>query len=215
MASKKKPDWILLEYSSQELLDHSILDRSERLLFYPSVGRMGAGQSLDIQICVEGSNVLFPMKATVQVVRERPEPDKPRGVTLEIIPADAKRFERMCAFADGMWKPSARRAAPRYKAEIRASYTLDGKSHSGETADISTRGIFLRTDGPLAEPGSQFPVRLQPSRLRSSIELVAEVRWVDRVEGRQGMGLLLSGPPEQLSRLTELVHEVVKQQRPD
>ena len=214
MGIHKKPTWTLLEYASHENLDKAIQDREERKLFFPSVGSMHQGDLVDIQITVEGTNVLFPLKAEVLELRERPESlDKPRGVYLQIIEADRTRFDRLCAFVDRVWAPSARRSAPRLPAEIRASYFYPPRNYPAETIDVSARGMFLRTDGPLEDPGKPVAVRLSPSRLRSTIDLACQVRWTDQVENRRGMGLLCLGPPESMQRLTVLVNEILRRSR--
>jgi hypothetical protein len=206
--------WLLLEYGSHELLRQAVWDRDQRVLVFPAVGRMAAGQSVDIQVAVEGSTVLFPLKARVIEVNERPESkQRPRGVWLQIIPEDRERFALMCAFADRAWEPAARRAVPRYPAEIRAAFVLDGAEHPAETADISERGVYLRTGEPLLEPGRAIFVRLWPSRLRTAIELHGQVRWVDPVEGRRGMGILCLGPNESLQRLRRLVESIRRRAR--
>ncbi len=214
MATQKKPTWVLLQYGSVELLDKCMTDRHARRLFYPSVGQMQPGQTVDVQITVENSNVTFPMKAMVDRVQERPESDKPRGVNLQIIEEDKKRFERVCAFVDGMWRPTARRAATRYPAEYKVSYQVAKGWHNGHTIDISTRGMYLRTDGPLAENKQIIKIKLALGRLWSNMELDCEVRWVDTVDGRRGMGLMCTGPQQNLEKLTELIRKLVHDTRP-
>ncbi len=213
MDSTSKPDWLLLDFDCDEFLEQSILDRGRRLIFYPAVGRMQQGQEVDVQITVADSNILFPMKARVIQVRERPGgPDEPRGATLEIIRDDQRRFDRLCAFVDGVWKPTSRRAVPRFPASIKASYRYPKDKFLGETLDISVRGMFLRTEGLLPESNVIIPVKLHPGLLRS-ISLECEVRWVDKVEGRRGMGLLCKGPQASLQRLTELVQKILERTR--
>lgn len=213
MDSASKPDWLLLEFDCDEVLEKSILDRGRRQVFYPAVGRMQLGQEVDVQITVADSNILFPMKAKVLHVRERPSgPDEPRGATLEIIPEDQRRFDRLCAFVDGVWKPTSRRAAPRFPAFIKASYRYPKDKFIGETLDISVRGMYLRTEGLLPESNVVIPVKLHPGLLRT-IALECEVRWVDKVEGRRGMGLLCKGPQASLERLTELVRQILDRTR--
>lgn len=211
--SGSRPDWLLLEFDCDEFLEKSILDRGRRLIFYPAVGRMKLDREVDIQITVAESNILFPMKARVIEVRERPGgPDEPRGATLEIIRDDQRRFDRLCAFVDGVWKPTSRRAVPRFPASIKASYRYPKDKFTGETLDISVRGMFLRTEGLLPDSNIVIPVKLHPSLLRS-IGLDCEVRWVDKVEGRRGMGLLCKGPKSSLPRLTELVRQILDSSR--
>lgn len=206
--------WILLEYGSHDLLRQAIWDRDQRVLVFPAVGRMQAGQNVDIQVVVEGSNVLFPLKVRVVEVNERPEgKQRPRGVWLQIIPEDRERFALMCAFADRTWEPAARRSVPRYPAQYRAAFVLDGVEHPAETADVSVRGVFLRTAAPLLEPTRAIFIKLWSSRLRPAIELHGQVRWVDPVEGRRGMGVMCLGPEESLQRLRRLVESIRRRAR--
>ena len=211
MDTGSKPDWVLLEYDSDEILEKSLVDRGSRTIFFPAVGRMRTDEPVDIRIVVGESNVIFPMRASVVEVRERPQgPNLPRGVFLEVIKDDQGRFDRLCAYADGVWRPSARRAHPRYPASYRVSYRYPKDKFPGETLDLSVKGMFVRTEGLLPESGIELQVKLSPGRLRSSIALNCQVRWVDRVEGRRGMGLLCKGPADGLERLAELVSKIVQ-----
>lgn len=211
MAKTAQPEWILLEYQDDEGMNRSLKDRSRRLVFYPAVGSMEAGQVLDVQFTVEGSNVLFPMQTIVREVTERPHgPDFPRGVLMEVIEADEDRFLRMCAFVDGVWRPTARRTHPRYPALYQAKYKILNQFVSAETYDVSRAGLYLRTNGPLPEPMKPITVRVSPARLRASIELQAQVRWVDSVESRRGMGLLCTGSSTALEKLGALVDKIIE-----
>jgi hypothetical protein len=214
MEGVAKPQWILLEYDSGEILEKSLIDRAQRLLLYPAVGPMQQGAEVDIRIALGDSNILFPLRAAVVEVRTRPKgPDQPRGVVLAIAREDQGRFDRLLAFMDGVWRPSGRRESPRYPIELKASYRYPKDKFPAETTDLSVRGAFLRTEGLLPEPGSVIQVKLNPGRLRSSLALAGEVRWLDRVDGRRGMGLLFTGPAEELVRLANLVDKIVQQTR--
>jgi len=209
MAEENQADWLLLEYENREQLDLAVHSRDKRTLFYPAIGPMSENQTVNIQVTIENSNVLFPMAAKVVFVRQRPQgKDKPRGVGLQIVQQDSSRFERLCAYIDGVWQPGIRRAHRRYPVSIRASYYLPPKYHDATVTDISAGGLFLRSDGPLPEIGKGVLVRLHPSRLGRAIELECQVRWLDEVAGRRGAGLMCQGPPKGLARLRDLSDKI-------
>jgi Tfp pilus assembly protein PilZ len=212
LASNKQPDWILAEFPTSDQLDLAIRDREKRLLFYPAIGKMQKLDLVDLQVTVEDSNILFPMTAKVVFVRQRPNgKDKPRGVGLQIIDEDARRFDRLCAFVDGVWQPGVRRAHRRYPADFKAKYYFPSKYQPAKAANLSERGVFLRCDGPLPEVGQGLFVSLQTSRLGRPIELESQVRWIDPVESRRGMGLLCQGPDKSMQKLLSLVKKITQE----
>jgi hypothetical protein len=194
--------WTLLEYDSGVKLLESIEDREKRVLFYPAVGQMRAGQLVDIEIAVGDMNVLFPMKALVIARRTRPRgTSNPRGVYLEIIEEDSGRFVRLCEFADGSWQPGTRRSSPRLRSELPAKYFYAKQFHDGVILDISVEGLFLRSDGPLPQVGEGLYIRIRTTKLWFPISLSTRVCWIDSVDTRRGMGLYCFGPPRGLKRL--------------
>jgi hypothetical protein len=207
LTSNKQPDWTLAEYPSCEHLDSAIRDRERRLLFYPETGTMQKLDLVNLRVKVEGSEVLFPMTAKVVFVRQQPEgEDKPRGVGFQIIDEDAKRFDRLCAFVDGVWQPGMRRVYRRHPSDLRAKYYFPSRFQPAKAANLSERGVFLRCDGPLPEVGKEMPIKLVTSRLGHSIRLESQVRWIDPVESRRGMGLLCKGPEKSLQELSNLLN---------
>ena len=203
--------WVLLEYDTPEKLRRCLEDRDRRVLFYPAVKHMQVGKLIDVEVTAGDSNVLFPLKAMVIARRERPQGTRsPRGVYLEIIKEDTERFGRLCDFADGRWRPGTRRQAPRFRAEIRASYFLPPNFYWGETADISSQGVFLRTDEVMPQIGEGVFIRLHAWRLWFPIKLSARVCWIDEVDTRRGMGLFCFDTPRSLKRLAGLVKRLRK-----
>ena len=206
------PDWILLEYPSREKLKEAVFSQDERVLFFPAIGKMEQGNLADVQVAVEGHNVLFPMKADVIDVRERPTGiNRPRGVMLQVIEPDRERFDRMCEFLEESWQPVNRRSQPRYRTELPALYAYPEEYKHARVLDISAGGLFLRADGPLPSPGDTVQVRLITSRLKADLLLECEIRWIDKVEKRRGMGVLCAGDLKNLRRLQRLVNRIVKQ----
>ncbi|MBW1810052.1 MAG: PilZ domain-containing protein [Deltaproteobacteria bacterium] len=170
---------------------------------------MKVGNLVDLEIAVGDSNVLFPMKAMVVARRTRPKGTKsPRGVFLEVIESDADRFKRLCAFADGQWKPGTRRTSPRLRADFPVTYYFQKKFFNGRVRDISQEGLFIRTDEPLSEIGQGVYVKLRPSRLWFPINLSARVCWIDEVDTRKGMGLYCFATPRGLKKLSALVYRL-------
>jgi hypothetical protein len=203
--------WILLEYDTPEKLRRCLDDRDRRVLFYPAVKQMQVGKLIDLEVTAGDFNVLFPLKAMVIARRERPQGTRsPRGVYLEIIQEDTERFGRLCDFADGRWRPGNRRQAPRLRAEIRASYFLPPKFYWGETSDVSSQGVFLRTDEVMPQVGEGVFIRLYPWRMWFPISLSARVCWIDEVDTRRGMGLFCFDTPRSLRRLGGLVERLRK-----
>ncbi len=201
--------WVLLEYDTPEKLRRCLEDWERRVLFYPAVKQMQVGKLIDIEIAAGDSNVLFPMRAMVIARRERPQGTRsPRGVYLEIIKEDTDRFGRLCDFADGKWRPGTRRQAPRLRAEMRASYFLPPNFYRCETADVSSQGVFLRTDEVIPQVGEGIFIRLYPRRLWFPISLSARVCWIDKVDTRRGMGLFCFDTPRSLKRLGVLVEKL-------
>jgi len=201
--------WTLLEFESEEKLSKCLEDREKNVLFYPSIGNMKVGNLVDLEIAVGDSNVLFPMKAMVVARRTRPKGTKsPRGVFLEVIESDADRFKRLCAFADGQWKPGTRRTSPRLRADFPVTYYFQKKFFNGRVRDISQEGLFIRTDEPLSEIGQGVYVKLRPSRLWFPINLSARVCWIDEVDTRKGMGLYCFATPRGLKKLSALVYRL-------
>ena len=201
--------WTLLEFETEQKLSRCLEDRDKSVLFYPSIGNMKVGNLVDLEIAVGDSNVLFPMKAMVVARRTRPKGTKsPRGVFLEIIESDIERFKRLCAFADGDWKPGTRRAYPRLRADFPVSYYFQKKFFKGEVRDISQEGLFIRTDEPLPELGQGVFVKLRPSRLWLPFSLSTRVCWIDEVDTRKGMGLYCFASPHGLKKLSALVNRL-------
>jgi hypothetical protein len=176
---------------------------------------MQAGQIVDIDVVVANSNVQVPLRAVVIARRTRPKGSRsPRGVFLEIVPEDHGRFERLCDFADGIWEPGTRRAEPRLRAELRVAYYLPPRFHRGTTLDISARGMFVRTEGPLPAIGKGVYIKLYRSSLLPPIRLSARTCWIDEVDARRGMGVNCFDSPRALQRLASFVNRLRRRIRP-
>lgn len=198
-------DWILLNYESPEKLDACLENRDRLILFYPACGKMHAGQIVDIEVFVENCNVLIPMKAMVVARRTKSRgATSLKGVYLEIIKQDAERYQRLCQLATGEWRPSKRRSYPRLRIEIPAYYLHSEHRYRGKTFDICAHGIFIRTNQPLPPVGQRFQLWLHDNRFWLPISLDAEVRWLDLVEDRRGMGIKCIAPKRALKRLSSL-----------
>lgn len=207
--------WILLEYANEEKLASCLHDRDQFVLFYPAIGQMQTGQLVDIDVVVAGSNVQVPMRAVVVARRTRPRGSKnPRGVFLEVVPEDRGRYQRLCDFADGTWMPGTRRAEPRLRAALRVAYYLPPRFHRGTTLDISARGMFIRTDGPVPTIGNGIYLKLYRSRLWPPIRLSARICWIDEVDTRRGMGVNCFDSSRALQRLASLVRRLRRRIRP-
>ncbi len=204
-------EWILLSYQDSKMLGQCLDNRAKRILFYPACGKMHAGQMVDIEVSVESANVLIPMKAMVVARRTRSRGvSNPKGVYLEVIKQDAMRYQRLCELADGEWTPSKKRSFPRLRIEIPAHYLLSKHRYRGKTFDISAQGMFIRTNRPLPEIGQRMMLWLKTSRFWFPIRLEVEVRWLDLVDDRRGMGVICLAPKRSLKKLKALEHRLRK-----
>jgi len=203
--------WVRLEFSNRRQLARCLEQRQRRILFYPAVGRMQLGHHLDVDVAVSELNTSIPLRVLVVGRRARPRRrGAPRGVYLEIVEADAERYQRLCDLADGKWQPGQLRRYPRARTRLAARYYVPERFHSGIVADISLRGMFLRTSGPLLEQGQGVLVRVRAGWLSRALELEARVCWLDEVESRRGMGLDCFGPAGMLPRLQHLAERILR-----
>ncbi len=209
-----KNKWTSIDFDNEEKLLDSIQDRDRRVLFYPAVGQMKTGEMVDLDISISPDNVFFPMRAMVIGRRTRPRgPANPSGIFLEVIEEDARRFDRLCAFAEGNWKPSKRRTSPRLRSMMPVTYYLDKSYHQGMAMDICSEGMFIQTNGMLPEIGHGIYVRMPTSPLWIPIRLSTRVCWIDPVDSRRGMGLYCFGSRWHLKRLRSMLHRLKSKKR--
>lgn len=203
--------WVRLEYSDCRQLARCLKQRQRRILFYPAVGRMQLGHHFDVDVAVSQPNTSIPLRVLVVGRRSRPKgAGAPRGVYLEIVEADSGRYQRLCDLADGKWQPGQLRRYPRARTKLAARYYIPKSFHSGVVADISLRGMFLRTQGPLLKRGQGVLVRVRTGWWARVLEVEARVCWLDEIETRRGMGLECFGPPQMLPRLQKLAERIFK-----
>ena len=106
-----------------------------------------------------------------------------------------------------------RRREPRIEARIRVDYRSDDTFLYAYTSNVSSLGIFLRTNFP-PEPGTRLWLVFDAQEGGDAIEIEGEVAWVnplrvDRDDTSPGMGVrFLDIAPELRQRLIERVRRI-------
>ncbi|MEZ4448030.1 MAG: PilZ domain-containing protein [Nannocystaceae bacterium] len=111
--------------------------------------------------------------------------------------------------------PQNRRRAARHAVNIEVDYAADSTFLYAYITDISSMGIFIRTDTP-CEPGTTLRLRFTPPVAAGErphpIEIDGEVKWKTREHpntGEAGMGVEFKIRSEKLRvRLMELVRAI-------
>jgi type IV pilus assembly protein PilZ len=104
-----------------------------------------------------------------------------------------------------------RRREQRVVVDLQVDFRADDMFIYSYITDLSTLGIFLRSNAPFPV-GTKLTVRFTPPGEQESLELEGEVRWVSpfrvgALEAREpGMGVQFTDPPEELKeKLKSLV----------
>jgi uncharacterized protein (TIGR02266 family) len=105
-----------------------------------------------------------------------------------ILVATAHRVKRMTERASGF----AVRKEPRLSKVLPVVFKIGDQFIKGHLGNISTYGLFIKTDNPL-EPGRKFTLKLDlpgiPEQLKLSCEVVWARRQAEGVNRPQGMGI--------------------------
>lgn len=97
-----------------------------------------------------------------------------------ILSAIVKRFQKMVAKIS----ETPKRTEPRIEKTLSLSYKDRGSFVRAYTADISNKGLFIKTENPLKR-GEEFSLRLQLPGLPEKLIIKCEVVWV-RTSGGPG-----------------------------
>lgn len=111
--------------------------------------------------------------------------------------------------------PQNRRRAARHPVNIEVDYAADSTFLYAYITDISSMGIFIRTDTP-CEPGTVLRLRftppVAPGQRPHPLEIDGEVKWKTRpnqTSGEAGMGVEFKIRSEKVRvRLLELVRAI-------
>lgn len=105
-----------------------------------------------------------------------------------------------------------RRRARRHPVNIEVDYAADSTFLYAYITDISSMGIFIRTDAP-SEPGTTLRLRFTPPAAEGQrpqpLEIDGEVKWKTQTSGEAGMGVEFKIRSEKTrQRLLELVRAI-------
>ena len=108
--------------------------------------------------------------------------------------------------------PPNRRRARRHPVHIEVDYAADSTFLYAYITDISSMGIFIRTDTP-SEPGTTLRLRFTPPAAHGDrphpLEIDGVVKWKTQTSGEAGMGVEFAIRSEKTrQRLLELVRAI-------
>jgi uncharacterized protein (TIGR02266 family) len=110
--------------------------------------------------------------------------------------------------------PKERRHSTRVVVDIAADYICEGMALYSYITDLSSVGIFLRSNNPYPA-GTRLKLRFSLPGERSAFDFEGEVRWVSpfyfgALEAREpGMGVeIVDATPEQRRRLDAMVSKL-------
>jgi uncharacterized protein (TIGR02266 family) len=84
-----------------------------------------------------------------------------------------------------------RRTDPRYERRLDVEILADGKSHRGQSRNISLGGMFVESADLLAVQ-TTIQVRFRVPTQPEPIDVTGEVRWIERGD-KPGMGIRFHG----------------------
>lgn len=140
--------------------------------------------------------------------------DAPDEDVSDTAPAPSERAEETAMKTTPTVTPeSTRRREPRLPARIRVDYRSDETFLYAYTSNVSSFGIFLRTNFP-PDPGTRLWLVFDAQDGGAALEIEGEVAWVnplrvDTEDSHPGMGVrFLDVVPEIRQRLIELVRRI-------